>query len=315
MATLRVNNCGDPIGTANPITLSSAGALTATWPSAPANMPTVASPNILKISVEPSTPNEEIIYVTAYTSGATSATVTRAAEGPGTARTHAGTAWVHCPTAADFILAGDITGDIAAANVAKFQGTALQTASPPAAWDALCYWTGGPAWVNFPVVQDIQNIPANGITVTSTKAGSGTGGTPIAGDVTLKVTLPYAYNGLNGNLNCSAATNYSVCGSSLAAGLWVIMAQALFVPSAVGAFTFWIGTTQASSAGVMIPYEISVVSAQVGSAFMASFFAITNQGAAFVAWLNHYGPGCQIRSATSNYAFAGATGLTSFKIG
>jgi hypothetical protein len=111
MAILKVNNCGDPVGMANPITLSSNVATTATWPSAPSNMPNVASPDILKLSVEPSTPNEEIIYVTAYTSGATSATVTRAAEGPGTARTHPGTAWVHGPTAADFspmTLAGDM---------------------------------------------------------------------------------------------------------------------------------------------------------------------------------------------------------------
>lgn len=108
MAILRVNNCGDPTGTVDPITLSNNVVTTCTWPSAPLNMPTVASPNILKLSVEPSTPNEEILYVTAYTSGATSATVTRAAEGPGVARTHAATPWVHGPTAADFTYANVI---------------------------------------------------------------------------------------------------------------------------------------------------------------------------------------------------------------
>ena len=158
-------------------------------------------------------------------------------------------------------------------------------APTPAAWDALCYWTGGPSWVNFPVVQDIQNIPANGITVTSTKVGSGTGGTPIAGDVTLKVTLPYAYNGLNSNLTCAATTNYSVCGSSLAAGLWLIHAQANFVPSAAAGYTFWIGTVQGSNVGVLSPWEITVPSDFIGQAVMANFWTLTNQGSAFTAWL------------------------------
>ena len=80
MAVLRVNNCGDPVGTANPMTLSSNVVTTATWPSAPANMPNVVSPDILKIIAEPSTPFEEIMYVTAYTSGATSATILVAPE-------------------------------------------------------------------------------------------------------------------------------------------------------------------------------------------------------------------------------------------
>lgn len=127
MAILRVNNCGDPVGTANPITLSSNVVTTATWPSAPANMPNVASPDILKLSVEPSTPNEEILYVTAYTSGATSATVTRAAEGPGTARTHAGTAWVHGPTAADFTYV-NIIGNSDGGNQAVVAGLNVLTA-------------------------------------------------------------------------------------------------------------------------------------------------------------------------------------------
>jgi hypothetical protein len=101
MATLRVNNVGDSDGTTNPITLASAGALTATWPNSPANMPQVTSPDILKITVEPNTPREELIYVTAFTIGATSATVVRAQEGL-PAAAHASVAWVHAPTALDF---------------------------------------------------------------------------------------------------------------------------------------------------------------------------------------------------------------------
>lgn len=101
MATLRANNVGDSDGTTNPITLSSAGALTATWPNSPANMPQVTSPDILKITVEPNTTREELIYVTAFTIGATSATVVRAQEGL-PAAAHVGVAWVHAPTALDF---------------------------------------------------------------------------------------------------------------------------------------------------------------------------------------------------------------------
>lgn len=102
MATLRANNVGDSDGTTNPITLTSAGALTATWPNSPANMPAVVSPDILKITVEPNTPREEILYITAYTVGATSATVLRAQEGLLPAAAHVNVAWVHAPTASDF---------------------------------------------------------------------------------------------------------------------------------------------------------------------------------------------------------------------
>jgi hypothetical protein len=141
MAILKVNNCGDPVGTANPITLSSNVVTTASWPSAPANMPNVASPDILKLSVEPSTPNEEILYVTAYTSGATSATVTRAQEGS-TARTHPATAWVHGPTAADFspmTLAGDM--EIGGAN------GALTRLPVGANGYIMAASSGAPAWI------------------------------------------------------------------------------------------------------------------------------------------------------------------------
>lgn len=72
---------------------------TATFAAAP-NLPTITAPDIAKIIVEPDTPNEEIIFVTAYTAAATTATVTRAQEGT-TKIAHTGTAWVHGPTAAN----------------------------------------------------------------------------------------------------------------------------------------------------------------------------------------------------------------------
>jgi hypothetical protein len=68
-------------------------------------MPVVAYPNYLVIVVEPNTSNEEIIYVTAYSSAATSATVTRAQEGT-SGVTHSSKAWANAPTALDFQEAG-----------------------------------------------------------------------------------------------------------------------------------------------------------------------------------------------------------------
>lgn len=105
MPVLRANNVGDNTGFTNPITLADPVTETATWTSAPVNMPAVADPWILKISVEPNTPEEEIIYVTAYTPGDTSAPVIRAAEGPGPAIAHIAKAWANAPTAMDF---GDV---------------------------------------------------------------------------------------------------------------------------------------------------------------------------------------------------------------
>ncbi len=72
-------------------------------------MPTVAAPTILVVTVEPNTPNAEIVHVTAYTTGATTATVVRAAEGPGIARIHTKKPWIHGPTAYDF--SGIITAE------------------------------------------------------------------------------------------------------------------------------------------------------------------------------------------------------------
>lgn len=140
MAILKVNNVGDPLGTTDPITLSSPSTTTATWASSPANMPTVASPDILKVVAEPNTSNEEIMYVTAYTASATSATVNRGQEGS-TARTHAGTAWVHTSTAADFspmTLVGDL--EVGGAN------GALTRLPIGAAGTVLSALGGTPAW-------------------------------------------------------------------------------------------------------------------------------------------------------------------------
>lgn len=144
MAVLKINNVGDTTGSVNPITLSSIGATTATWPSAPANMPTVASPDILKLVVEPGTPNEEILYVTAFTAGASSATVTRAQEGSA-ARAHSATPWAHGSTAADFspmTLVGDM--EMGGAN------GALTRLPIGAAGTVLTPSSGSPSWGQVP---------------------------------------------------------------------------------------------------------------------------------------------------------------------
>lgn len=85
MAELRFNDVSS-FGTANPIT----------WVSAPP-LPTIAAPDFSKITVEPGTTKAEIIYVTAYTVGASTATVTRNAEatqgGQNSAAAHTSVTW------------------------------------------------------------------------------------------------------------------------------------------------------------------------------------------------------------------------------
>lgn len=62
---------------------------------------TLASPDIIPVVVEPDTANQEVVYVTAYTSAATTCTVVRAQEGT-SGITHTATAWKCGPTAQDF---------------------------------------------------------------------------------------------------------------------------------------------------------------------------------------------------------------------
>ena len=71
--------------------------------SAFASLPVVTNPDVLAISLEPDTVNQEIVWVTAHSSGATSCTISRGQEST-TAIAHAIDAvWVHGPTVADFV--------------------------------------------------------------------------------------------------------------------------------------------------------------------------------------------------------------------
>jgi hypothetical protein len=99
VARLRKNNIS---GTAssNGITLADGSTTTVSWASAP-GFPTIVAPDYYVVIAEPDTANEEIMYLTAFTSGATTGTVTRAQEGT-SGRAHAATAWTHGPTAQDF---------------------------------------------------------------------------------------------------------------------------------------------------------------------------------------------------------------------
>jgi len=69
-----------------------------------ASLPEVVSPDIMAIVLDPAgtAGDPEIVHVTAHTSSATTATISRAEEGT-TARQHAsGVAWLHGPTTHDF---------------------------------------------------------------------------------------------------------------------------------------------------------------------------------------------------------------------
>jgi len=105
---VRYNNVSS-FGLTNPATLALNDVIIY-WPLAPP-FPTIASPNVAKIVLAPDTVNEEIIYLTAYTAGALSGTVTRNAEatqgGANASPLQQGVAWRHGPTVLDFPAEGN----------------------------------------------------------------------------------------------------------------------------------------------------------------------------------------------------------------
>lgn len=101
MSRLRSNNVfgttTDAPLTAGATTLNGAGL---------ANLAAVASPDYAVITLDPNRVNgaPEIIYVTAHTGSATSATILRGREGTSAREHPAGTFWVHAATALDLAL-------------------------------------------------------------------------------------------------------------------------------------------------------------------------------------------------------------------
>jgi hypothetical protein len=66
------------------------------------NLPTVDASSYLALTLEPDSVNEEIVHVTAFTPGNSTATIVRGREGT-TARQHSqGVIWLHGPTGNDF---------------------------------------------------------------------------------------------------------------------------------------------------------------------------------------------------------------------
>lgn len=109
MARLKLNNLSG-IRSGVTLALTSGGAdTTATW-SADPGFPTIASPDVAAVPVEGDSGNEEIIWITAHTAGATTSTCVRAKEG--TAKiAHAATKnWYHGPTALDAPSTGNVPG-------------------------------------------------------------------------------------------------------------------------------------------------------------------------------------------------------------
>lgn len=106
MSRLRYNNLQGTLGAAltnSGTAIVFAAALTSNGGVA---VPTIVAPDFSSLTLEPGTANFEVVSLTAYTSGATTGTVTRGVEG--TAVAHAsGGAWVHAPTRVDFGAGGE----------------------------------------------------------------------------------------------------------------------------------------------------------------------------------------------------------------
>jgi hypothetical protein len=69
------------------------------------NLPTIVAPDYYALILEPDSVNEEIVYLTAYTTNTTAGTVTRSAEAPTAPATtihNISTPWKHGPTALDY---------------------------------------------------------------------------------------------------------------------------------------------------------------------------------------------------------------------
>jgi hypothetical protein len=102
VSRLRANNLGGSTGAS--LGSSSSGtsqAITGLFAVAPA-FATIVAPDYYVVIFEPNTANEEITYLTVYTSGSLDGTITRGQEGTGAPAHISGVSWTHGPTAQDF---------------------------------------------------------------------------------------------------------------------------------------------------------------------------------------------------------------------
>lgn len=205
MARLRINNCGDPTGATNPITLSSPTTTTVHWASSP-GFQTLTGSDYYVIISEPGTENEEIIYLVApYTAGATSGTVLREQEGT-TGVAHVATPWVHGPTQADFGPGGIPANTYDAYGAAATAAAAAQTAAEAFATSAISTAVG----------TETTRAEAAEAALASEIAGiSGGGGGP--SNVLLIRKFPIAYN-TAGILN--GATLYTPASGDVVYDIW-----------------------------------------------------------------------------------------------
>ena len=162
MTRLRTNNISG-VESTNAITLSSTSTTSVSWASSPA-FATIVAPNYYVIVVQPDTANEEIIYLTAFTGGATSGTVTRAQEGT-SGVTYTGTAWVHGPTAVDFPNGPDVTS---ANNLIVSVSAVSGTGTPTLA----VFFDVEDAYGNWVTVSNATSISGTALTATGTTSGN-----------------------------------------------------------------------------------------------------------------------------------------------
>jgi hypothetical protein len=104
MARLRYNGIGDPTGSSNAITVSSATATSCTWASSPGFPSSIAAPDYAVLVLEPNTSSEEVVWLVGWVLGSTSGSIMRKPpEGNyGTPAAHSSKPWVHGPTQADY---------------------------------------------------------------------------------------------------------------------------------------------------------------------------------------------------------------------
>lgn len=159
MTRLRFDNISS-FGSSNPITFANGSTATGSWASAPP-FPTIASPDFAVVVVNADTAQEEIAYLTAYTSGATSGTFLRGQEGT-TGLAAAASPWHHGPTAADafptFVGAGDPNG----VQVGDTGQTYQDTTDGGAVWFKVSSAPANTGWVAIPILfgfSDISTTP------------------------------------------------------------------------------------------------------------------------------------------------------------